>query len=70
VEVEIDPFGGAAAFAAAEQIAVEAPRGGKVVDRESEVEGGQAHALANVIARQVTQSSVANWIASSLRSSQ
>ena len=45
VQVEIDPLLGAAAFRAAEQLAVEAARGGKIVDREGEVEGRQAHAL-------------------------
>ena len=43
VEIEIDPMVGAAAFGAAEQFAVEAPRGGKVVDRKGEVEGRKAH---------------------------
>ena len=43
VEVEIDPMVGAAAFGAAEQLAVEAPRGGEIVDRKGKVEGRKAH---------------------------
>ncbi len=40
-EIEVDPFGAAAAFRAAEGLAVEVARGMEVVDRESNVEGGQ-----------------------------
>ncbi|GAA4722556.1 hypothetical protein GCM10023325_19920 [Sphingomonas lutea] len=56
VEIEIDPMIGAPPFGAAEQAAVEAARGGKVIDRESEMEGRQAHALTNVSADDATQS--------------
>ena len=41
VEIEIDPMVGAAPFGAAEQLAVEAARGGEVVDRKGEMEGRQ-----------------------------
>ena len=37
-EIEIDPAVGAASFPAAEHAAVEGARGGKIVDREGEVE--------------------------------
>jgi hypothetical protein len=47
MEVEVDPFVGAAAFGAAEQVAIKAARLGNVADRESEVErnalGGRGH---------------------------
>ena len=39
---------GAAAFGAAEQFAVEAPSGGKVVDRKGEMEGRKAHWLSSL----------------------
>jgi hypothetical protein len=39
-EVEVDPLAAAAALGAAQQAAVEGARGGKVVNREREVEGG------------------------------
>jgi len=40
VEVEIDPGVGAAAFRAAQPVALELARGGKVVHREGKVEQG------------------------------
>jgi hypothetical protein len=43
------------ALRAAEQLAVEAPRRGKVVDREGKVEGGSVIAPAIVIAGRPTQ---------------
>jgi hypothetical protein len=57
VEIEIDPMVRAAAFGAAEQFAVEAPSGGKVVDRKGMVEGRKAHWPSLVIAREAKQSS-------------
>ena len=44
VEIEVDPMVGAASLRAAEQLAVEAPRGGKIVDRKGEMERRQGHA--------------------------
>lgn len=44
-EVEVDPVLGGAAFAQAEDFAVEAPGGRQVVDRDGEVEGHQAHGV-------------------------
>jgi len=46
VEVEVDPLLRAAPFATAEKLAVEAPRGGEIVDRKGKMEGRQAHAIA------------------------
>src|SRR4051794_25421242 len=43
VEVEIDPMLCASAFRASQQPAVEGSRRGKVVDREGEMEGRNAH---------------------------
>ena len=37
-EIEVHPFGGASTFGAAEQLAIEAARGGEVVYRNGEVE--------------------------------
>jgi hypothetical protein len=42
-EVEIHPFGGAAALRALEELAVETPRGAQVVDGNGEVEGFKRH---------------------------
>ena len=44
VQIEIDPVTGASPLRAAEQVAVESPRRGKVVDRDCEMEWRQAHA--------------------------
>ena len=41
-EVEVDPLGAGPAFRTAQQAAVERARRGEVVDREGEVEGGDA----------------------------
>jgi hypothetical protein len=43
VEIEVDPMVRAPALGAAEKLAVEATRGGEIVDRKGEVEGRQAH---------------------------
>jgi hypothetical protein len=43
VEVEVDPLVGAAPFGAADRAAPERARGGKIVDREGEVERAQGH---------------------------
>ena len=43
VEVEIDPMLGASPFRATKHLSVEAARGGKVVDRESEMERRKRH---------------------------
>ena len=43
VKVEIDPVVRGSPFAATEHFAVEAARGGKVVDRAGEMERGQVH---------------------------
>jgi hypothetical protein len=43
VEIEIDPAAGAATFAAAEKVTVEAPRGGKIVDRKGKVKRRKGH---------------------------
>jgi hypothetical protein len=40
-QVEVDPLVARATFGAAEQFAIEPARGGEVVDREGEVEGGE-----------------------------
>ena len=45
VEIEVDPVLGAAPFGAAQQLAVEAARGGQIVDRKGEMEGRQGHAF-------------------------
>jgi len=42
-EVEVDPFGAAAAFGAAEGLAVEVAGCGEIVDGEGDVEGGEGH---------------------------
>lgn len=42
-EVEVDPVVGAAAFRAAEEIAVEVPSGSKVIDGEGDMKGGETH---------------------------
>ena len=42
-QVEVDPVLGAASLTASEQLAVEATRGGEVVDGKGEVEGWQCH---------------------------
>jgi hypothetical protein len=43
IEIEIDPVVGAPPFGAAEQLAVEAARSGKIVDGKGEVEGRKDH---------------------------
>jgi len=43
VKIEIDPMIGAAPLGAADQFAIEAPRGREVIDREGEVERRQRH---------------------------
>ena len=38
IEVKVDPFGARPAFGAAKQLAVKAPRGGKVMDGDGKME--------------------------------
>src|SRR6478672_2721798 len=57
VEVEVDPMVRASALRTTEQLTIEAPRCGKIVDREGMVEGRQRHRPSLVIAREAKQSS-------------
>ena len=43
VQIEIDPLVGAASLGAAEQLAIELPRGSEIVDRKSQVKRRNAH---------------------------
>lgn len=69
MQIEIYPLVCATSFRAAEKLAVEPPRGSKVINCEGEMERRQAHATSNVIASVEKQSSRL-WIASLLRTTQ
>jgi hypothetical protein len=55
VKVEIDPMVGAAPFGAAEQLAVKAASGGKVIDRKGEMERRKAHSICLRVATSIVE---------------